>query len=388
MIRKTIAVLSILLLFICEARAQALITPGVPVTSNTSLTVANGTAFAIPQGRGVIITWQTSFAVAPTSITVQLQFSLDNTSYFMVDSSSNTAGELKYLGPISARFVRCAVTAVNAGAGSGFQCKINVLGFNNATAFSGGTFSSDITLASGTQVLGAAADNCIAGSIPFSFVGDTDTGLCSPGVNSLTLYVGGGARYWMNAADWVYSSSGSFGFSTASDPQLTAPDTRFRRTGNKTVTFDDGAGGAAIFTSVGGLQSDAYIAITGKLTLDDTAASGGIIISNWAGTRSVTLQAIDVPTCTTNCGTTPTVVGVSSSFTLTMGTTPASGFQVNFPTAWVAAPQCVGSMALAGMVIGKLPLTYATTTTTLTIVTNGTAPSTGDKYHFICSLGQ
>ena len=41
-------------------------------------------------------------------------------------------------------------------------------------------------------------------------------------------------------------------------------------------------------------------------------------------------------------------------------------------------------MAKAGMVVGKLPLTVVTTTTTITVVTNGTAPAVTDKYHFHC----
>lgn len=392
MIRKTIAVLSILLLFICEARAQALITPGVPVTSNTSLTVANGTAFAIPQGRGVIITWQTSFSVAPTSITVQLQFSLDNTSYFMVDSSTSTTGELRYLGPISARFVRCAVTAVTVGAGAGFQCKINVLGFNNPAVFSGGTLSSSITMAGGTQIKcnGTALLPCYAASTTPSsglwFYNEIYPAISSSGITTAAFF----------NLDLQFKSDASFGFATGI-VGATSSDTRFRRTATKTVTFDDGAGGAATLSIIGSANAEGnFVAGIGgsgvigffSRSLYSAPVNGVHRLSNNAITKSLDFQSVDLPTCTTNCGTTPTVVGVSSSFTLTMGTTPASGFQINFPTAWVAAPQCLGSMALAGMVIGKLPLTYATTTTTLTIVTNGTAPSTGDKYHFICSLGQ
>lgn len=92
------------------------------------------------------------------------------------------------------------------------------------------------------------------------------------------------------------------------------------------------------------------------------------------------------PTCSTNCGTSPSVTGTDTFMTVTMGATgsPASGWVVTFNGTWAAAPACTVNMALAGMVVGKMPLTVATTTTTITVVTNGTAPSTSDKYHIHC----
>lgn len=95
------------------------------------------------------------------------------------------------------------------------------------------------------------------------------------------------------------------------------------------------------------------------------------------------------PTCTSNCGTSPTVTGVDSSFTVTMGATgsPASGWVITFGQTWPAAPECSVWMAKAGMAVGKLPLTPVTTTTTLTVTTNGTAPANGDIYSAHCRLG-
>ncbi len=93
------------------------------------------------------------------------------------------------------------------------------------------------------------------------------------------------------------------------------------------------------------------------------------------------------PSCSSNCGTSvPTQVGTDSDMIITMGSggSPASGFVVTFNGTWAAAPSCVGSMAKTGMVVGKIPLTIVTTQTTMTVVTNGTAPSTSDVYAFIC----
>jgi hypothetical protein len=105
-----------------------------------------------------------------------------------------------------------------------------------------------------------------------------------------------------------------------------------------------------------------------------------------SGTGAAQLRTAQTtaPTCTTNCGTSPTVAGTDTFMTVTLGTTPASGFLITFNGTWAAAPACTAAMGTTGMVVGKLPLTVVTTTTTITVVTNGTAPATGDKYHLSC----
>lgn len=134
----------------------------------------------------------------------------------------------------------------------------------------------------------------------------------------------------------------------------------------------------------------------------DTAASSGllsiaptnatsvtigkqVLISTAATASQLRTAQTTAPTCTTNCGTPGNVcVGTDTSMICTMGTTPASGVLITFNGTWAAAPSCVVQMALAGMVVGKQVLTAATTTTTITLVTNGTAPVAGDKYAIIC----
>lgn len=103
------------------------------------------------------------------------------------------------------------------------------------------------------------------------------------------------------------------------------------------------------------------------------------------GTQVRTAQAT-APTCSSNCGTSPSVAGSDTAMTVTMGGTgsPTSGFVITFNGTWATAPACTGAPALAGMVVGKLPIVIATTTTTITVTTNGTAPATSDMYHFHC----
>lgn len=105
---------------------------------------------------------------------------------------------------------------------------------------------------------------------------------------------------------------------------------------------------------------------------------------NGTGAAQFRTTQTTVPVCSTNCGTSPTVTGTDTFMKIVLGTTPASAFLVTFNGTWAAAPPCVVQMGLAGMVVGKLALTAATTTTTITVVTNGTAPSTGDIYFIHC----
>jgi hypothetical protein len=92
------------------------------------------------------------------------------------------------------------------------------------------------------------------------------------------------------------------------------------------------------------------------------------------------------PTCSANCGTSPTVVGSDTAMLVTMGASgvPASAWVVTFSAAWRSAPACSVTSALASMVVGKQAIAVVTTTTTLTVTTNGTAPATSDAYMILC----
>jgi hypothetical protein len=116
-----------------------------------------------------------------------------------------------------------------------------------------------------------------------------------------------------------------------------------------------------------------------------SVGANGLILATAAVANQLRTSQTTPPTCTTNCGTPGNVcVGTDTFMTCTMGTTPASGVLITFQGTWSSAPSCVVQMGLAGMVVGKQVLTAATTTTTVTLVTNGTAPATGDKYHIHC----
>ena len=63
------------------------------------------------------MSWQTSHASTPTSVTVQLQASdIDaDASYATIDSSVNTAGERKTTAGVQTRFIRWKLNAQTGG---------------------------------------------------------------------------------------------------------------------------------------------------------------------------------------------------------------------------------------------------------------------------------
>ena len=146
-----------------------------------------------------------------------------------------------------------------------------------------------------------------------------------------------------------------------------------------TTTNQTGTGNLVLDTSptfVTSLFSPLYRSTSAKVLLQGTGT----------GATQLAATQTTAPTCSTNCGTSPSVLGTDTAMTVTMGATgsPASGFVITFNGTWAAAPACTGVPALAGMAVGKLPIVIATTTTTITVTTNGTAPSTSDKYNFVC----
>ena len=129
-----------------------------------------------------------------------------------------------------------------------------------------------------------------------------------------------------------------------------------------------------------------YFSTTGPVYWLATARTAGVLYTGTGGAAQVSYAQTTVPTCTSNCGTSPSVAGTDTAGIVTMGSSgvPASGWVITFNGTWPAAPSCVVQSALAGMVVGKMPIVVATTTTTMTVTTNGTAPSTSDKYAYHC----
>lgn len=382
-------ILAILVASVKEIQAQFALPVGISTTIfNATATVTSGTTWAVPGARAYILSYVVDYTGAPGSITLCIQGSNNNVAWFDLSCTSSTTDTGGNIGPTAVKFVRVNISAVAAGTPT--VVTMVVQGFNNPAVYSGGTLTTPLIVPAGTHIAPSLAFNGPGGNTTgFHLLSGTDY-LVAQSLGQDVFLVDVTPQLLLASATgltWSSSSSGS--------QIVGAADTRFRRTAANTVTLDNGAGGDATLVILGGLTTTSnttafqFVGIGGGSVLNLGTPGISKFLNN-PGTRVLTFQNADIPTCTSNCGTSPSSSGVGSSFTITMGATgvPASGFVITFATAWAAAPQCVGSMAKAGMVVGKLPLTLVTTTTTLTVVTNGTAPATTDVYNFICSLGQ
>lgn len=130
-----------------------------------------------------------------------------------------------------------------------------------------------------------------------------------------------------------------------------------------------------------------YFSTTGPVYWQATARTAGVLYTATGGAAQVSYAQTTVPTCSSNCGTSPSVVGTDTAGIVTMGATgsPASGWVVTFNGTWPSAPACIVVASKTGMVAGKAPIVVATSTTTMTVTTNGTAPANGDTYAYQCN---
>lgn len=193
-----------------------------------------------------------------------------------------------------------------------------------------------------------------------------------------------------------FSSEPSSGWyrAGAGDVRLSVLNTDRFVAGPSTTTVNAPDGGAYFIESNGSIQFNSAtlnLASSGstRISFPTPAADGNLKYTNNAGTRSIITDISGTPTCSTNCGTSPSVSGNNSLGTVTMGSTgvPASGWVLTFTNTWASAPQCTVTSALTSMVAGKAAIAVQTSTTTMTVTTNGTAPSNSDKYFYSCGLG-
>lgn len=282
-----------------------------------------------------------------------------------------------------------------AAAGASINATDGVIPYrSSATAFADSPFSVSGTnvKTAGTMMLGT---DTASAKLSISVDGTEDTTNYGRGIQITNTSAGlGGTR---QAATFVLHANAAlsmgwagtgavFGFGQGQATDSSFSPTRLAidtSTGNVTVgsttaTSMFNVGSAAQFQvdSSGTVISPLYRSNSVKVLLQGTGTGA---------TQLATTQTT-APTCTTNCGTSPSVAGTDTFMRVTMGASgsPASGWVVTFNGTWAAAPVCTVQMAKAGMAVGKQALTAVTTATTITVVTNGTAPATTDIYAITC----
>lgn len=89
--------------------------PGSMAVSLSAVTTTGaGTAFAMPTINGTTpnkFTWQSVLSGTATSITVNLEGSLDNVTYFQMDQSTSTTTESRSVVNKPVKWVRCNITS-------------------------------------------------------------------------------------------------------------------------------------------------------------------------------------------------------------------------------------------------------------------------------------
>jgi hypothetical protein len=216
-------------------------------------------------------------------------------------------------------------------------------------------------------------------SIPgVSFSSETNTGLYRSSVGNIGFVVGStNAVAAFGGTELRLGSGATFGFSSNASAVGATADT---------ILVRDAASTFAQKNSTTAQVWRQYFSTTGPVYWQTTARTAGALYTAVGGAAQVSYAQTTAPTCTTNCGTSPSVAGNDTAMIVTMGSSgvPASGWVITFNGTWPAAPSCIVQSALGTMVVGKMPIAVATTTTTITVTTNGTAPSTSDKYAVHC----
>jgi hypothetical protein len=184
--KKILLIISSLLVLTLpiQARAQDTASVNTVVTSlNSSAGGAStaGTAFATPGNPASMITWTTAFASAPASVTILLQGSLDSSTYYTLDTSTNVNGEIRSI-TTAAKFFRCFISAKSGGGNTTCSAVTKTQPTSTAGLFLGGTVTAPMLFSDGT----AAAPSIAAASSPTN-------------------------GFYFNAADatWTYSTAGN-----------------------------------------------------------------------------------------------------------------------------------------------------------------------------------
>lgn len=191
LLRKLSIITLLLVLFSNVVYSQQALQPGINANSFTAVALGagvNGTAFAVPQGFSPTVSWQTTYTGGPSAVNVVLQGSLDNIAWFTIDTTTNTAGELRYINPIALKFIRGRIVSHTGGTNITLTLLVN-RGFNNV--ISGGTLTTPL-LAPNTPV------DCSAPG--YSFIGDTNTGIGYLANDTIAICAGGVISNFYNSS--------------------------------------------------------------------------------------------------------------------------------------------------------------------------------------------
>lgn len=357
-------------------QAQNTATYGTVVTSlSTTLTTAvSGTSFALPGGSASVISWSTSFTGSPNPVSMILEGSLDNSTFFTIGTSTAIAGDLQTTGFTAIKFVRCSQVS-KTGAGTTTCTLTTQRGFNltNVTAGSGGFIdgtsgapsiystsnptngfffpsstvispTQSLTLLSGKTLITSSATNI------FNYPAIATTNTPAIRLTNATLATAGvPAQY---SPGFCFDGSGWRTNATAAAQSAVV-----------CIDLEPAQGTAnpsAILTFKYSVNGGAFSTIFAINNFGSTTAAGNSAMGSTAvllsGSNTVFSGA--VPTITSGFGTGPTIVGKSSAFRVTIGTGGDTTGVIAFNNTYTNAPACTANNETTGN------LTRAVSTTT------------------------
>jgi hypothetical protein len=312
---KILAILIILLA--TKVDAQVLINYGIPETSlSTSSTgVVTGTVYNLPTTYAAIVTWQV--VADGSALSVNLEGSLDNSTFFTIDTQTTAAGGIKNFGFTAVKYVRISQVSRTGGTATTGTLIVN-RGFIN-----GGSFTLNNILA-GDGTAGAPA---------YSFLSQPNTGFYF--LNGNTVFTKSAVVKWLyGATELGYGSSYSIGWSSQVDPTNGGNDTSLSRGGaagkvvlsgttpmfmfgGTTNLFSAFKGNAtevqvrlADDSGFGTIRTGTIIGSTGSITADFQTGHGSVLFHGTA------------PTISSGFGTSPTIPNNNgtAAFTINVGT--------------------------------------------------------------------
>jgi hypothetical protein len=137
-----------------NALAQSTLTFGFAqnsLTANSGAAGTIGTAYTLPGNPASVVTWQSSYSSTPTAITLLLQGSLDNTNWFTLDTTTNTAGEIRTI-VTSVKFVRTNISVKTGSFNTTVILVTKAQPTSNASIFSGGSIFGNTSVAGNSNL--------------------------------------------------------------------------------------------------------------------------------------------------------------------------------------------------------------------------------------------